>query len=114
MMLRVKQVHHIGEYKLKILFSNDITKVVDFTDWIDEGGVYATPLMNNDYFKKVKMDEFNYSICWPNGADFSPNALYEKGVIVKEPRSQSKSPSKPKKRARISYKAAALATKKLI
>lgn len=35
-----------------------------------------------EYFKKVEMGKSNYSICWPNRADFSPDALYEVGKDV--------------------------------
>jgi hypothetical protein len=84
MMLRVKRADYVGEYKLKLAFSDGKTKIVDFKDWINEGGVYATPLRDAAYFKQVKMDEFNYSICWANGADFSPDALYEAGREVQE------------------------------
>lgn len=83
MMIRIKNFEHVGDYKLKLLFSDDKTKIVDFKDWIDEGGVYLLPLKNMLYFKKVQIDEFNYSICWPNGADFSPDVLYEIGQEVK-------------------------------
>jgi hypothetical protein len=82
MMMRIKKIEHICEYKLKLLFSDDKTKVVDFEGWIVEGGIYLLPLKNIEYFKKVKMDSFNYSICWPNGADFSPDVLYEAGQDI--------------------------------
>jgi hypothetical protein len=36
-----------------------------------------------ELFKKVDLDESNYSICWPNGADVSPDALYEIGIAIK-------------------------------
>jgi hypothetical protein len=36
-----------------------------------------------EYFKRVHIDDSNYSICWPNGADFSPDVLFEAGKEVK-------------------------------
>ena len=83
-MIRIKHVEHVKDHQLKILFSTGETKIVDFENWISKGGFYALPLRDIDYFKKVKLDEFNYSICWPNGADFSPDALYEAGIDVQE------------------------------
>lgn len=59
MMLRIKSVEHVSEYKLKLIFSDDKVKIVDFDDWISEGGIYLLPLKNVQYFKKVKMDNFN-------------------------------------------------------
>jgi hypothetical protein len=80
MMLRIKNVKYMNEYKLKVLFSDGKTKIIDFKNWINEGGAYITHLRNIEYFKKVQLDEFNYTICWPNGADFSPEILYEIGI----------------------------------
>ena len=34
---------------------------------------------NIEYFKKVKVDEETETISWENGADFSPEFLYEIG-----------------------------------
>jgi hypothetical protein len=92
-MLRVKKVEYLDEYKLNILFSNGRSKVVDFENWIAEENVYLKPLRKIEYFKKVRIDDFNYSICWPNGADFSPDTLFEAGreVKVKGHRPSSKS-----------------------
>lgn len=80
MMIRIKKVEYLSEYKLKVLFTDGKTKIIDFKNWINEGGAYILPLRNLEYFKKVRMDEFNYTICWPNGADFSPDVLYEIGI----------------------------------
>jgi len=82
-MLRVKKVEYLDKYKLNILFSNGRSKVVDFEDWIAEENVYLKPLRKIEYFKRVCIDDLNYSICWPNGADFSPDVLFEAGKEVK-------------------------------
>ncbi len=79
MLMRIKKVEYLNEYKLKLLFNNEKTKIIDFEDWIKNGGSYFSPLKDIQYFKKVKMDKFNYTICWPNGADFCPDVLYEMG-----------------------------------
>jgi len=81
-MMRIKKLEHLSDYKLKLLFNDQKTKIVDFEDWIREGGEYFVPLKDPKYFKKAKMDSFDYAVCWPNGADFSPDTLYEAGQEV--------------------------------
>jgi len=81
-MIRIKNVEYLNEYRLKLSFSDGKMKVVNFENWINEGGTYILPLRDMKYFKKVKMDEFNYTICWPNGADFCPDVLYEMGENI--------------------------------
>jgi len=82
MLLRVKNVKYLSEYKLELLFSDGKKKIVDFEEWLEEGGSYIVPLRKLDYFKKVHLDGFKYTICWPNGADFSPDILYETGKNI--------------------------------
>lgn len=107
-MLKVKKVEYAGEYKLKILFSNGISKVVDFESWVSEENVYLKPLRNIEYFKKVTIDDSNYSICWPNGADFCPDVLFEVGQEITKRRktSFSKKPQKSRnlRKSRLSKK----------
>lgn len=83
-MIKVKNVKHIQDYKLMILFSDDKEKIVDFENLMNQEGFYILPLRDIEFFKKVQMDRFNYSICWPNGADFCPDVLYEMGIEVKK------------------------------
>jgi hypothetical protein len=103
-MLRVSKVEYLSEYKLKIAFSNGGVKVVDFEDWIFQDNFYLMPLREVAYFKKVHLDDCNYSICWPNGADFSPDVLYEVGKdlprkrAICKPRNTLTSKRKPKSR----------------
>ncbi len=97
-MLRIKKVKYLDKYRLNILFSNGRSKIVDFKDWISEANVYLKPLRSIEYFKKVRIDDAHYSICWPNGADFSPDILFEVGHENKtKPASRSKRAHKPKR-----------------
>lgn len=106
-MLRIKNVSYVNDYKLKILFNDGKTKVVDFENWINEGGLYILQLKNLLFFKKFQMDEFDYALCWPNGADFSPDALYEIGVEVKEQKKQTRPPTRRKRVSSSSVKSQA-------
>ena len=70
-------------------------------------GPMYEPLKDTDYFKQVFVDNDYITIQWPNGADFSPDRLYEMGKEVKaEPtkKTQQQSTSKP---TQIRKKAAA-------
>lgn len=83
-MRRVSSVKYLRDYSLLILFNDGETKVVNFDKLVDKGGYYFDPLKDIKLFKKVGMDEFNYTICWPNGAELTPDILYEMGVEVKK------------------------------
>lgn len=78
----VKNVKYIEDYKLAITFENNITKVVDLDGHLDKG--IFKPLKNISYFKTVRVDEDLDTIVWDNGADISPDFLYEMGQIVRE------------------------------
>jgi hypothetical protein len=44
MLMKIKSVKYVCDYKLKLLFSDKKTKIVDFENWIKEGGTYLLPL----------------------------------------------------------------------
>lgn len=75
----IKKVEYLIEYILKITFDNNEIKIVNLKNFI-EGEIFE-PLKEIDYFKSVKVDEDIETICWDNGADFSPEFLYELGKM---------------------------------
>lgn len=83
-MLRVSKVKYLNDYNLQIHFSDGKTKVVNLENVVKDGGYYFKPLTDIKKFKNVDIDEFNYTICWSNGAELSPDTLYEMGVKVKK------------------------------
>lgn len=109
-MKKVSSIKYLHNYSLQILFNDGKTKIVDFDSLIDKGGYYFGPLKDVKLFKKVSLDEFNYTICWPNGADLSPDILYE---IGKEPVVQTKkhtSRHTPKRHKKITATKSSLAS----
>ncbi|MFO7540718.1 MAG: DUF2442 domain-containing protein [Chloroflexota bacterium] len=73
-MHKVKQATPLSEYKLKILFTNDVEKIVDIKPFIGKG--ISTALHDQDFFHQVAIDSSG-GIFWPNGYDFCPNFLYK-------------------------------------
>ena len=73
----VKNVRYLEGYQLAITFENNITKIVDLNGHLEKG--IFKPLKNISYFKTVRVDEDLDTIVWDNGADISPNFLYEIG-----------------------------------
>lgn len=92
--MRVKKVNYLEEYKLKLLFSNNETKIVDLETMVKKGKGIFLPLKNLEYFKKVALDDCQLSICWPNGADICPDVLYEMGKLAKPKIDKSSNKSK--------------------
>ncbi|MBR1668669.1 MAG: DUF2442 domain-containing protein [Bacteroidaceae bacterium] len=78
MFLEVVKAEYLNGYKVKLLFNNGETKIVDLSQSLN-GSVFA-PLKDLDYFKKFSI-KFN-TIEWENGADFAPEYLFEIGTAA--------------------------------
>jgi hypothetical protein len=79
--MRIRQAEYLEGHKLKLLFNDNKTKIVDLEKEL--WGPLYEPLKDVEYFKKVSVDDDFITIQWPNGADFSPNFLYRIGTEVR-------------------------------
>ncbi len=77
MFLHVTHVLYLRDYCLRLEFNDGRVKEVDLKDEL-----YCEvfePLKGIELFKKVYVNPGTGTIEWPNGADFSPEFLYETG-----------------------------------
>lgn len=74
-MERVTSVRALPSYRLEIEFADGVRGVLDYSDRLF--GPMMEPLRDPARFAEVQVDEFGV-ICWPNGADLAPDALYER------------------------------------
>ena len=71
----VCEIEYQTGYSYRIVFDDGANAVVDFSEYLDRGPVFA-PLRNVALFKQAKIE--GGTIAWPNGADIAPETLYEK------------------------------------
>ena len=76
----VRDANYISDYKLILTFDDGVIKQVDLRQYL-KGKIFE-PLKNIDYFKTVKVNSDIDTIVWDNGADISPDFLYEIGEEV--------------------------------
>ncbi len=77
-MLRILDVDYMGEYKLRIKFSDGVTKMVDLKPYLT-GEVFGELL---DKSKFIQYGLTCVTIEWANGADLAPEFLYEIGTAA--------------------------------
>lgn len=73
----IKQANYIKDFKIEITFDNNKIKIVDLKNHLT--GEIFQPLKDIAYFRKFKVDEELDTLVWENGADISPEFLYEIG-----------------------------------
>jgi len=73
-MIRVQEVEYTEEYRLRVVFADGVQGEIDLRDRLF--GPVFEPLRDQTFFSQAYIDEFGV-ICWPNGADLAPDALYE-------------------------------------
>jgi hypothetical protein len=74
-MQRVVMVKALADWNLELAFSDGTRGIISLKDRLF--GPIFEPLKDQDFFAQVRVDEFG-AVCWPNGADLAPDALYEK------------------------------------
>jgi hypothetical protein len=78
----VREVKYLTGYQLQLKFEDGSVRQVDLANHL-AGEVFA-PLRNEERFRTVQLNEELDTIVWDNGADMSPDFLYEIGVPVAE------------------------------
>ena len=74
-MERVVSVTARPDWRLEVTFSDGTHGVVSLADRLF--GPVFEPLKDPEFFRQATVDEFG-AVCWPNGADLAPDALYDK------------------------------------
>lgn len=71
---RIVAVEHLGGFALRLTFSDDLVRELDFAGVL-RGGVF-TPLEDPSAFAAVYVDEESGTIAWPSGVDLDPDVLH--------------------------------------
>ncbi len=74
-MQKIASVRALDDYQLEVTFADGVGGVISLKDRLF--GPMFEPLRDVTIFRQVSIDEFG-AVCWPNGADLAPDALYEK------------------------------------
>ncbi len=78
----VKDAKYLSEYKLLLTFEDGSVRQVDLAPHLD--GEVFEPLRDISNFQSVHINSELDTIVWNNGADMSPDFLYEISVSVGE------------------------------
>jgi len=84
MFLKVKKAQYLGDYRIKVLFSDGREGEVDLSSAL-EGPVFE-PLRDQERFRAFRVDEELGTIVWETGADLAPEYLYSLAFGKKESR----------------------------
>ena len=93
----VTEAFYIGGYSLRIRFEDDEFRIVDLSEHLD--GQVFEPLKDLSFFRRFIVNHDIDTVVWPNGADFSPDFLYEIGESDSEPGDAADSVQPPASRS---------------
>jgi hypothetical protein len=72
-MVKVTRVERLGEYSLRLTFSDGVVGDIDLADEL--WGEMFEPLRDVPQFDSVRVDPALGTLVWPNGADLDPEGL---------------------------------------
>ena len=73
----IKNAEYKKDYEISLEFENGDVKIVNLENHLNNG--ILNDLKNKANFTKFKLNHDTDTIEWENGADFSPDFLYEIG-----------------------------------
>ena len=75
-LIDVTHVNALPDRKLELVFEDGLRAVVEMDRVVQSYTGVLAPLLDDDYFKLVKVDPELGTIVWPSGADVCPAVLY--------------------------------------
>jgi hypothetical protein len=74
-MVKVTRVERLGEYSLRLTFSDGVVGDIDLADEL--WGEMFEPLRDIAQFNRVSVDPELGTLVWANGADLDPEGLHD-------------------------------------
>ena len=72
-MIKVAKIKYLGEYRLRVAFSDGMAGEYDFSTIVSASGPMGEPLRDPAYFSRVFLEDG--ALTWPNGFDAAPGWL---------------------------------------
>jgi hypothetical protein len=88
MLNRVVRVTPLPKYRLRVEFDDGVSGTIDLADELT--GEVFEPLRDEALFQRVTIDEYG-AVCWPQGPDLAPDAMYAEIAGKSQARSRSES-----------------------
>ena len=76
----VKKADYVSDYRLVVTFEDGTARLVDLEPHLT--GEIFEPLKDLGFFRRFRVDADLDTVVWENGADMSPDFLYEIGTPV--------------------------------
>jgi hypothetical protein len=74
----VCRVEYDRDYQLRVTFDDGSIRLVDLEQHL--GGEVFEPLRDQEQFRTARLNADIDTVVWDNGADMSPDFLYEIGI----------------------------------
>jgi hypothetical protein len=75
-MHRVVKVTALPQYRLRVEFDDGIIGIVEIFPRLS--GPVFEPLRDEALFRRVTIDDESGAVCWPDGPDLAPDAMYSR------------------------------------
>jgi hypothetical protein len=75
-MIDITHVRPLTPRRLELQFADGLEAVVDLDQVIGHYHGVFSPLLDDEYFRQVALNQELGTIFWPNGADLCPDVLY--------------------------------------
>ncbi len=82
---KIKAVSALPDYRLRVQFSEGVTKLYDVTPLFDKWKPFQVLRDDEELFKEVTVDTGGYGISWNDDLDLSCDELYHGGSTVTTP-----------------------------
>src|SRR5262245_51804971 len=79
MLIDIIDVQPLEHYRVLLTFEGGESRIVDIGQLVDFSGVFE-PLLDEAFFRRVRVEPDLGTIVWPNGADLCPEVLFEAGI----------------------------------
>ncbi|MBF0284662.1 MAG: DUF2442 domain-containing protein [Magnetococcales bacterium] len=66
----------LPQRRLALTFEDGLRAIVSLDDVLQDYAGIFSPLLEEDYFRRVRVDPELGTLFWPNGADLCPDVLY--------------------------------------